>query len=205
MGRYLGATPAPALAVAVFLAGCHPAAAPANSAPPPAPAAPATNTAPAPTPVADTADAADAKAFLEGLYAHYKTNTDNSFNMYGASKRQVFDPDVIALLAADQKALKGDVGVLDSDWLCGCQDFVSLQTTIAVQSATPTTAEATADFRDTGMSDDKPGHESFDLVKVGSAWRIHDIHTDDTPSLRKALSDEIKSLQAGGGAASNAN
>ena len=199
MGRHLGA--ALALLAAVTLVGCHPAAAPANSTPP-APAANAVAPPAAPTPGADTADAADAKAFLEGLFAHYK-NSKDTFQPFDANAREVFDPSMIALFAADKRALKGDVGVLDADWVCSCQDFVSIQATIAVQSATPTTAEATSDFRDTGMTDDKPRHESFDLVKVGSGWRIHDIHAPDTPSLRKALTDEIKN--PAGDAASNAN
>jgi hypothetical protein len=108
MHRHSGASLA--LLGAVSLAACHPAAAPTNS----SPASPATNTAAtnlavapaAPAPLADTADAADAKAFLESLYAHYKTGKD-SFQMFDANKRDVFDADMVALLVADQKALKG--------------------------------------------------------------------------------------------------
>jgi hypothetical protein len=198
MGRHLCA--APALLIAATLAGCHPAAAPANSSPPPA-----ANTAvasAAPAPAADMADAADAKAFLEALYAHYRTSKNNDFQPFDANERDVFDPDMIALLKADQKAMKGDVGALDGDWLCGCQDFESLRATIAVQSATPTVAEATSDFRDTGIADATQQHESFDLVKVGGAWRIHDIHTSDQPSLRKVLTDEIASQRKGGSSTS---
>jgi hypothetical protein len=202
MDRHRGAVLA--LLTAATLGGCHPAAAPANASPPPAnaAAAPAAPQA-ARAPVSDAADAAGAKAFLEGVYAHYKSSKNNNFQPFDANARQVLDPEMVALLAADRKALKGDVGVMDSDWLCDCQDFVSLQATVAVQSAAPTTAEATADFHDPGMSDDKPRRDSFDLVKLGDGWRIHDIHTADTPSLRKALTDEIKNPS--GEAASNAN
>jgi hypothetical protein len=181
MSRYFGV--APALLIAAMLTGGHPAAAPA-----------------APTSNSETADAADAKAFLEGLYAHYKTSKNNDFQMFDANAREVFDPDTIALIKTDRTALKGELGDLDGDWLCGCQDFTSLKATIAVQSAAPTAAVATSDFQDTGMADAKPGHEGFDLVKVGGAWRIHDIHTADTPSLRKMLAGEIKRLRTGGNA-----
>src|SRR5215469_16140350 len=100
---------------------------------------------------ADAQDAADVTAFLQGLYDHYKTSKDNNFQMFDANAHEVFDASFIRLLAADEKALNGDVGVIDGDWLCDCQDFVSLRPTIAVQSATPTTAKATADVVDTGM------------------------------------------------------
>ena len=200
MGRYLGM--ASAMLTAAALAGCQPAAPPANS----TPAAPPTNTAATstpPAPIADAADAAAAKTYLEGLYAHYKTSKDSTFELYAVDGRGPFDPDLVALLKADQKALKGDEGVLESDLLCDCQDFESLHATIAVQSATPTTARATSDFQDSGIADAKPGHDSFDLVKVGQVWRIDDIHTADMPSLRKALNDEIRSLGSGGNAAAN--
>jgi hypothetical protein len=158
--------------------------------------APATNAATAAAP-SDAADAADAKAFLVGLYAHYQTNKNNNFNMFDTNSSAVFDPDTLALLRADTKALKGDLGEIDGDWLCDCQDFTSIQATVNVTSATPTTAEATADFHDT--VDPRPSErDTFDLVKVNGAWRIHDMSTPGQPPLRKTLQDEIQSLTHGG-------
>ncbi|MBV9996328.1 MAG: DUF3828 domain-containing protein [Caulobacteraceae bacterium] len=158
---------------------------------PPAAAAPAPAAAPNP-------DAASAKAFLEGLYAHYASAKDNTFQPFDANVHEVFDPDMVRLLDADTKALKGELGDIDGDWLCQCQDFVSLRAAIAVQSAAPTEAKATADVTDLGMPGEKSRHDAFDLVKVGGAWRIHDIVTPDQGSLRQTLLDEIKRLKAGG-------
>jgi len=180
------------------LAGCQKAAAPANDAAPP-PAAPiAANAAPAPAAAATTAsgaDAADVQTYLEGLYAHYKSSKGDTYEPFGKNEREVFDADTIALLKADEAAAHGEEGAIDSDWLCQCQDFESIQATITVQSATPTTAAATADFKDTQISDAKPQHITFDLVKVNGAWRIHDIHTADQPSLRKVVQDDIKEMK----------
>jgi hypothetical protein len=189
-----------ALALAIGAVGCNRASTPVASAAPPSAASPApASTAPASAaPGTDSADAADVKAFLDGLYAHYKTSKNNDFNIYDA-KAGVFDPDTIKLLKEDTRALKGDVGVLDGDDLCDCQDFVSLQTTITVQSATPTTATATAAFIDTGMSDQGVRRAAFQLVKTPAGWRIHDIKdATDTAWLRQQLQDEIKSLAKGG-------
>jgi|HubBroStandDraft_1064217.scaffolds.fasta_scaffold65243_2 hypothetical protein len=181
------------LAGAAALAAC-------SQAPPANNAAPASNAAPAPDNAAPaaaaTSDAADAKAFLDGLYDHYKSYS-TTFQPYDRNAKDVFDPDMIALLAADRKALKGDLGTLDGDLICDCQDYVSLKTTITVEAATPTTASATASFIDTGMKGDEgPRHAAFQLVKVNGAWRIHDIKAGDQDWLRKQLTDEIKDLKS---------
>jgi hypothetical protein len=158
--------------------------------------APATNAAAA-APAPDPADAADAKAFLVGLYAHYRSNKNNTFNLFDTNSTQVFDADTLALLKADTKALKGDLGAIDGDWLCDCQDFTSIVATVNVTAATPTTAEATSDFHDT--VDPRPSErDTFDLVKVNGAWRIHDMSTPGQPPLRKTLQDEIQNLIHGG-------
>jgi hypothetical protein len=193
-------TTALALALAIGAVGCNRASTPVASAAAPsaASAAPGLAAPASAAPVADSADAADVKAFLDGLYAHYKTSKDNDFNIYDA-KAGVFDPDTIKLLKDDTRALKGDVGVLDGDDLCDCQDFVSLKTTVTVQSATPTTATATAAFVDTGMSDQGVRSAAFQLVKTPAGWRIHDIKdANDTAWLRQQLLDEIKRLAKGG-------
>ena len=181
------------LAAALALAACQKPQPAANAA---AAAGAAANAAAtnAPTPTADAADAADVTAYLTGLYDHYKTSKNNNFQMFDANVREVFDADTIRLLAADEKALKGDLGAIDGDWLCDCQDFVSLKTTIAVQSATPTEAKATSVFVDTGMPGEGPRHDDIALVKEHGHWRIHDIKADNEDWLRKQLQDEITSL-----------
>jgi hypothetical protein len=184
---------------ALTLGACNKPAGTAGTAPPAA----AISTAASPTTPAIT-DAAAVKTFLEGLYAHYKTSKGvgaaAGFDPFGANAAEVFDPEMVRLLKDDAKATKGEAGVLDSDWLCQCQDFESIRATIAVQSATPITARAAADIRDVGMAG-ASSHNAFDLVKVNGVWRLHDIGGGS--SLREALLDEIKTLStpAGGKAA----
>lgn len=190
------------LALALALAACQK---PASNAPAAAPPV-ETNSPPAaaaPAAPAASSDAADVKAFLDGLYAHYKTSKNNTFAPFDANQSDVLDPDTMALMKADDKALNGDLGDIDGDWLCDCQDFESITATVTVLSATPTSAKATADFRDTMDSPGgKPKHDTFDLVKTPAGWRIHDMGTSDQPSLRKVLQDEIARMKAGGKATS---
>jgi hypothetical protein len=176
------------MALGLALAGCN------KPAPAAAPAAPPA-AAPIAPPAIDATAAAEAKAFLDSLYAHYKTNKNNSFSPMGDNVAQVFDADTIKLLADDAKALKGELGEIDGDYLCDCQDFETITATVAVQAATPTTAKATADF----TVFDQKHHNEFDLVKVNGVWRVHDVRERDSAdpaalSLRETLEKELKDL-----------
>jgi hypothetical protein len=185
-----------ALAGLTGLAACQKAASNAAA----SPAAVATNTPPAAAAAQPAStDSDDVKAFLDGLYAHYKTNSSNStFQPFDANAGDVLDPDTIALMKADQTALKGELGDVESDWLCDCQDYTSIKATITVQSASATTAKATSEFHDVDDASPKPRRDTFDLVKTAAGWRIHDVGTEDQPSLRKVLRDEIAKLKTGG-------
>jgi len=178
-------------AAAIILAGCQKAAPNAAAEPSGVVSNTAAPTNAATAPGAASTDAADVKAFLDGVYAHYKSSNNNNFQPFDANGKEVLDAGAIALLKADQKVMKGEVGAIDTDWLCDCQDFNSIVATVTVQSATPTEAKATSDFHDPQDTTDKPGHDTFDLVKTADGWRIHDMGTRDQPSLRKVLQDEI--------------
>jgi hypothetical protein len=151
------------------------------------------------TPAASSGDAADAKAFVEGLYTHYTVDPKTSTwaPMDKKDDAQVFDADMVRLLAADVKAANGEVGAIDADYICGCQDWEPFSATITVVSATPAMAKAAADFR--VFKTDQPRHLEFDLVKEKGAWRVHDIRENDQteqppgPSLRQTLLAELKS------------
>ena len=189
MHRHLNAAVA-ALAAALTLAGCQQAAPPAaNSAPAPA----AANAAPAPV-AATGADAADAKAFLEGLYAHYKSAENNSFDLYDKDAPSVFDQDTLALMQTEKAALKGDAGARDADSVCTCQDFTGLTAKVTIVSITPTTAKAGVDFHDTGQTE--TNHIDYDLTKGPNGWRVHDIHSFSQPSFRASLNEDIKDAKS---------
>jgi len=186
MNRYSIAAVA-ALAAALALVGCHKAAAPAANA---APAA--ANVAPAQA--APTTDAAGARAFLDSLYARYKSSKNNTFDIYGKDAPSVFDPDTLALLQADKAALNGTAGATGADMVCTCQEFTSLSATVTIVSITPTTARAGVDFHDAGQTENN--HSDYDLAKTPDGWRVHDIHTFGDPSFRASLNQDIKDAKS---------
>ena len=131
--------------------------------------------------------APDVKAFLVELYGHYNGAT-HDFSPLLDKAPVYFDADLIALMQENQRVTpQGDVGALDFDPVCACQDYGKLNANIHVLAATAKTAKAAVILHDDGPSPGADVSLSYDLVKVGGAWRIHDIGTTDVPSLRQLL------------------
>jgi hypothetical protein len=98
------------------------------------------------SPVAAAPDAASAKAFVEKLYSHYPSNPNRpAFDPTGKNANQVFDPGMIAAFREDTRLANGEVGFVDSDPLCQCQDDGGLKATVV--SVTMTGANATGEMQ----------------------------------------------------------
>jgi hypothetical protein len=106
----------------------------------------------------------------------------------------VFDPGMIAAFREDTKLAKGEVGFVDSDPLCQCQDDSGLKATIASVTMTgPNAADVVVNL-------DYPSEKaiiplSLHLVTVNGAWRIHDLSTVDAKSY---LDDLLKANKEAG-------
>jgi len=123
--------------------------------------------------------------FLRGLYAAYKPHGKPVAFDYPDAK-SIVDPAMLKLLKHDHDMSKGEVGAIDSDPICNCQDYgtikvMSLKVTMSGAGA------ASADVTFKVFSDVQ--NARFSLVVVDGAWRIHDISTKDTPSLAAYLRD----------------
>ena len=80
------------------------------------------------SPVAAAPDAASARAFVEKLYSHYPSNPNRkAFDPTGKNASQVFDPGMIAAFREDTKLANGEVGFVEADPLCQCQDDSGLE------------------------------------------------------------------------------
>ncbi|HTT96832.1 MAG TPA: DUF3828 domain-containing protein [Rhizomicrobium sp.] len=122
---------------------------------------------------------ASAEQFLRGLYAKYIPNGKPTPFVYPDAKT-IADPAMMALLKRDRDKSNGEVGAMDSDPICNCQDWGSIKVT-SVQVTMRGKDEANADvtFKDLGEVE----KIQFALVWTKDAWRIHDIGDKDTPSL----------------------
>lgn len=128
---------------------------------------------------APVASAASAEQFLRGLYAKYTRNGKPTPFVY-PDARTIADPAMMALLKNDQDKSNGEVGAMDSDPVCRCQDWTSLKVT-SLHVTMQGTSAATADVATSDSGDVQKIH--FSLVWTKDGWRIHDIGTKDEPSL----------------------
>jgi hypothetical protein len=143
---------------------CTPATAAKSDAPPAAAAA--ATAAPAATP------AQSPRAFVDDLYGRYKNDPD--FSPF-AQQEQWFAPDLLAAMKEDERLTpEGEIGAIDADPICSCQDTSGMEAQVAgVEQTSPTTAVATVNLW-VGTPDQRP--LKLDLVAVSGQWRVHDIH-----------------------------
>ncbi len=66
-------------------------------------------------------DAASAKTFLQSVYALYAKNGKGA-----TLTSRYYDSTLLRLVATDNKLNAGDIGVLEGDPVCGCQDWAGI-------------------------------------------------------------------------------
>jgi hypothetical protein len=138
------------------------------------------------SPVAAAPDAASAKAFVEKLYSHYPSNPSRmEFDPTGKNASEVFDPGMIAAFREDARLANGEVGFIDADPLCQCQDDSGLKPkVVSVTMTGPNAADAVVNLQ---YPRDKLLVLTLHLVPVNGAWRIYDLSMGDVKSYRDDL------------------
>ena len=146
----------------------------------------------------DVTDAArQARAFLDQVYSHYPTPAGRTpFDPLGGSAAQIFDPAMVGLLEEDRKlTAPGEVGAIDWDPLCQCQDDDGMRVEIGrVEISGPATANVHVEL----PFPSNPTAVELALTRVAGEWRIHDVSSKDTPSLRDLLMQANRERAKGG-------
>lgn len=120
-------------------------------------------------------------AFVERLYAGYR---DPDYNPL-AKPGRIFAPGLVAEIKEDMRLSRGEVGYMDGDPVCQCQDAAELRHSIE-EIGQPAEKMATARIRlDFGASDRRL--LTLRLMRTKAGWRIADIATADEPSLLHSL------------------
>ena len=129
--------------------------------------------------------AGSAREFVAWIYSHYPQREHSTFDPMGRSAAQVFDPPMVALLREDSRLAGGEVGAIDADEFCQCQDDSGLKSRIGeVRGASPTTASVVVTLAYPGEHQTGgPAHITLSLVRLKGQWRVHDIASADSPSL----------------------
>ncbi|HEY0413266.1 MAG TPA: DUF3828 domain-containing protein [Allosphingosinicella sp.] len=117
------------------------------------------------------------RAFVERLYASYR---DPDFSPL-AKPEQVFAPALVAAIREDRRLSRDEVGFMDADPLCECQDPGGMRPLVeAVSEPTRGTATVRVTLR-FGPADRRD--LSLRLVRLAAGWRIADVASTDQPSL----------------------
>jgi hypothetical protein len=121
------------------------------------------------------------RAFVERLYAGYR---DPDYNPL-AKPGRIFAPALVAEIKEDVRLSRDEVGYMDGDPICQCQDAAELRHSIE-DVGQPAEKSATARIRlDFGASDRRL--VTLRLARTKAGWRIADIATADEPSLLESL------------------
>ena len=146
--------------------------------------APASAT-PEPNPAAASTSADDirsARAFLSHIYAGYHPDAGLDAIL---PDEEVYTPALIAAMQANSDAYAGEVGYLDGDPLCDCQDTAQdlRQLSFDIQPLAGGQLRASTQLDDA----QQPLQLQLTLQRQGSSWRVADIATPRAPSLLQAL------------------
>ena len=126
-------------------------------------------------------DLTAAHGFVSGLYAAYHGRGPDYL---GRQAKTVLSPRLLALVRLDAaRTPAGDIGALDGDPICDCQDASGLRITNLKISGGDGRAVATVRLR----FPDGPRTLRLDLVALDGRWRVDDVHSESMPSLVKYL------------------
>jgi hypothetical protein len=121
------------------------------------------------------------RAFVERIYAGYRNQDYSPL----ARPARIFAPPLVAAIAEDARLSHDEVGYMDADPLCQCQDAGDLHPVVQeVRQLAPgrATARILLSF---GPSDRRT--LTLQLVRIRAGWRIADLVTADDPSLLGSL------------------
>lgn len=120
---------------------------------------------------------ASAKVFITGLYKGYQSAKAPDY--LGAAADTLFTAELLSLIRKDQEQAKGEVGILDHDPICDCQDFDISNIHISTKENGKSRLKADVHFTNAGSE----VNLGFSLEGDGKRWRIADIHSKSIPSL----------------------
>jgi hypothetical protein len=123
------------------------------------------------------------RAFVQQLYSSY---ANPNFNPLERPER-IFAPPLSGAISKDQRLARGEVGFLDGDPLCDCQDTLGMRSRIVSLVAKGPSARAHILLRFAGTSDKRDIRLSLVLTPAG--WRIADVGTKEEKSLLHDLSE----------------
>jgi hypothetical protein len=122
-----------------------------------------------------TAPPEAARHFVERVYAGYR---DPDFSPLKRPER-VFAPSLVAAIREEARLSRGEVGFMDADPLCDCQDPAGMRPSVTEATQTGPAARVRVALR----FGDEIRRVTLKLVRTPAGWRIADVSDADEPSL----------------------
>jgi len=119
--------------------------------------------------------------FINQIFQNYQK--ENSFEPLGTKADSLFTKNLLKLIRRDQTSRPGEVGNLDFDPICGCQDYNISKIDITEKTVESTSGEVIAHFTNGGIEQSI----EFEIQDEGIGWRIADIKSKAVPSIRQML------------------
>jgi len=139
-------------------------------------------------------DAKAARAFVQKLYTHYPQKGEPYFDPTNKDAASVFEPGMIKAFAEDARLNHDEVGFVDADPICMCQDDAGMTSKIVSVTMKGANADVVVNLMYPGG---QPQAVTMHLVPVNGQWRIYDLSTKDEPSYRTDLLKANKEAAAG--------
>lgn len=137
--------------------------------------------------------------FLARIYDTYSHDDISAAFIGETGPKRIASERFIAVLEEDQAlTLPGDMGYLDADPICQCQDYQNLVVTkINILSNDDKQAHAAVTFR-TFSDASHTTTTTFNLVVENGQWFIDDIFGADKKSVRDTVDENNKALRIKG-------
>lgn len=142
----------------------------------------------------------DAQGLLRNIYARFAREVDDKASLVDQTQpwhdaSNIFTAATFSIIRAHQQVLK-EVGVVDGDPFCGCQDWIDITVdSVSDRQTTPVDADAAVVFHDT---DGRRKEIVYRLVLTPEGWRVDDMSllgTSPDGWLVETLKAETSALQ----------
>ncbi len=121
------------------------------------------------------------KAWMERVYAEYRTADFSPFK----HPEHYFAPTLLAAINQDNRLAHGEVGYLDGDPICQCQDAGGMRASVV--GVTRQGGDKASVKVSLHWPNDPARPVTYSLVRTKNGWRITDVSLADEPSLLAAL------------------
>jgi hypothetical protein len=130
------------------------------------------------------------KAYMQRLYSSYRQKDFSPFD----HPERYFAPKLLAAIREDARLAEGEVGYVDGDPVCQCQDTAGLHASITRVSWQR--RDKALVYVSIGFTGDKPRPTTYTLVRTSAGWRIADISSADEPSFLDEINKSNREMRA---------